>query len=449
MYLSAFFIFVILVIVVPAFFVWYDKPTCFDNNKNGDEFGVDCGGSCQLLCSFEAIEPDILWSRSFKVVSGMYSATAYISNHNINSEAINVPYVFKLYDSQNLLIASREGYAYTPKNKVFGVFEPNIQVGQKIPTRTTFEFTKTPTWNKNTVTPPKLVVSKKNLTREDIRPRLDATIENKSLIPFSNIEVLAIIYDGKNNAIGASRTYIDSLEKDQSSDVVFTWPAPFDTQSSVCKVPADVMMVIDRSGSMASDGINPPQPLTDVKNAAILFVNQLGVEDKVGLVSYAGEASNPIDRELTKDLVSVKSAIGSIAIGTGVLQQTNISDGLQKALVELGGERHNSIARRIIIALTDGLATRPLKVGDEKYPETSAMLVAEEAKKADIQIYTIGLGSAINKGFLESIASGPDHYFAAATSKNLGTIYKEIATSICKDSPTTIEVIPLVQQGLI
>jgi hypothetical protein len=29
------------------------SPTCFDVTKNGDEEGVDCGGSCELPCGGE------------------------------------------------------------------------------------------------------------------------------------------------------------------------------------------------------------------------------------------------------------------------------------------------------------------------------------------------------------------------------------------------------------
>ncbi len=448
-YAIMFFSFVIIVVGLPTFFIWYQKPTCFDGKKNGDEVGVDCGGSCRLLCSFEAVEPDILWSRSFKVSNGLYSATAYIQNHNFTSEAVNVPYVFKIYDKTNSLIAERTGQAYIPKNKIFAIFEPTIQVGEKVPYRTTFEFTKNPVWVKDDSVPPDLVVREKSLSREDALPRIDASIQNNSLIPFSNIEVVALVYDGKDNAIGASRTYLDYLAKDQSADVVFTWPAPFDTQTNICKTPADVMMVIDRSGSMASDGQDPPQPLTDVKNAAVLFVNQLGESDKVGLVSYADTPSEPIDSELTSDFKKVKDSILSIKIGTDGLQQTNIGDGLKKALSELGSERHDNVARRIIIMLTDGVPTRPLKSGDDKYPETYALKISDEAKTAGVQLYTIGLGSNVNQDYLKGLASTPDYYFPVASSKNLGSIYKQIATSICKDTPTSIEIIPIVQKNFI
>ena len=45
------------------------------------------------------------------------------------------------------------------------------------------------------------------------------------------------------------------------------------------------MLLLDRSGSMASLGFNPPQPLSDAKEAAVSFIKQLGSSDRVGIIS--------------------------------------------------------------------------------------------------------------------------------------------------------------------
>ena len=37
--------------------VFYRAPTCNDRVQNGDEKGIDCGGSCKNLCTSDALTP--------------------------------------------------------------------------------------------------------------------------------------------------------------------------------------------------------------------------------------------------------------------------------------------------------------------------------------------------------------------------------------------------------
>lgn len=454
-----------IVVLIPAILFLYKKPTCSDGKKNGDETGVDCGGSCQILCSFEAIDPIVVWSRAFKVTPHIYSAVAYVENPNLNSQAA-VSYQFKLYDKDNTLIVTRANKAFLPKNKVFAIFEPNIDTGGRTPVRVSFQFTEKFSWTRVLAPTPELVVTQKILTAEDTRPRLDARIENRSRVPQKNIETVAIVYDDKENAIGASRTVIDSLEVGQSADAVFTWPAPFQPKEEMCRSGADpdiipgnengsgdqlvaaeslgVMLSLDRSGSMASDGTNPPQPLTDVKNAAISFINQLTGTDKVGVVSFAGVATTPPEAPLTSTYADAISAIQKISIDTTGTQYTNLGDAIEKSAISLLGTSFENMSRRVVVLLTDGVATMPEKAGDVNYPSTFALEKADEVKKRGVEIYVIGLGKGVNTELLQKMTTTPKHYFAAANVKELTGIYKQIAIEICQKQVAVIEVIPRV-----
>ena len=79
---------VLVVFSVFGFLVFYpyfnQAPTCADSRQNGDETGIDCGGSCVRACLKEADPLSIIWSRAFKVLPGRYNAVAYIENHNKN-----------------------------------------------------------------------------------------------------------------------------------------------------------------------------------------------------------------------------------------------------------------------------------------------------------------------------------------------------------------------------
>ncbi len=46
---------IVVLIGVPLYFLFYKAPTCSDGLMNGDETGVDCGGSCQRLCTAESL----------------------------------------------------------------------------------------------------------------------------------------------------------------------------------------------------------------------------------------------------------------------------------------------------------------------------------------------------------------------------------------------------------
>ena len=113
-----------------------------------------------------------------------------------------------------------------------------------------------------------------------------------------------------------------------------------------------------------------------------------------------------------------------------------------KASEELLSYDHQNKTNEVIVLLTDGVPNRPTKLDDKKYPEDLASSTAETVKKRGIQIYTIALGKDIHTDFLKGIASGPDHYFAAPSGKDLKDIYVNIASAICKKGPAVIEIIP-------
>lgn len=453
-YLSIFFGIIFLLIIVPAFFIFYRQPTCYDGKMNGDEKGVDCGGSCQLLCSADSVEPGIVWSRAFKVKDGVYSAVAYVENRNISSEA-EAAYVFRFYDNNNALITTREGKTFIPKNRTLAVFESDIQTAERMPYRVSFEFVGDIVWKRSFAQEAQINVTNTSITGEDTRPRIDATIQNQSLETIPSVEAVAIVYDSDENAIAASRTFVENLTKDQAVPVTFTWPIPFQTREEICRVSGNgvvgnvqeslgVMIAIDRSGSMTALSQNPPQPLTDVKNAALAFVDQLKGSDEIGLVSFATSASAPIDAALSQNYQRVKDSIQRISILPSGTQYTNLGDGIEKAAQELLSPAKGALTNKVLIVLTDGEATRPEKPLEPSYPSVYAREKAEAAKKSGIELYIIGLGNEVNKTFLESIATTPSHYFAAPSAGDLSTIYNQIAVRICKIGPSVIEIIPKV-----
>lgn len=227
-YISGVIIVAIVIMAPIVFSVFNKKPTCFDGKQNGDERGIDCGGICEKLCALETTDPSIVWSRSFKVSEGVYNTVAYIKNPNFNGGILNIPYIFKLFDDKNLLIAERKGSTFIPPNTAVPIFENTIYTGERIPIKTFFEFNSKFIWSRIDEYKGKdLKISEIKLSNIESAPRVDAVLSNTSIIDIEDIEAVAIIFDSNNNAIAVSSTFIEKLPNRSSRNIVFTWPNKF------------------------------------------------------------------------------------------------------------------------------------------------------------------------------------------------------------------------------
>ncbi|OGI75449.1 hypothetical protein A3C67_01055 [Candidatus Nomurabacteria bacterium RIFCSPHIGHO2_02_FULL_42_19] len=205
-------------------------PKCTDGRQNGDERGVDCGGSCRNACMNEVEDLSVLWSRSFRVVPGRYNAVAYLTNHNKNAVVNKINYRFRFADKDNIYIGKRGGSTFIPRAGNFAVFEGGVGLGESVPVYTTFEFTEAPEWiqaGEEKINQLKVIVSDIVLENEMTNPRLSARVKNSSLFSIPDITVVAILYDSFHNAVSISSTYLDKLSPEQQRDISFTWPEPF------------------------------------------------------------------------------------------------------------------------------------------------------------------------------------------------------------------------------
>ncbi len=242
-------------------------------------------------------------------------------------------------------------------------------------------------------------------------------------------------------------------------------------------VPADVMLVFDRSGSMndggdgctdprfgdqesceANGGAWGPQPITTAREAAKLFIDALGIDDRVGLVSYGSSAT--LSHELTADRASVKLALDGLAASSF----TNIADALDVAHFELLSNGRPE-ALPIIVLLSDGVANRDILTecdadGCGVYPceptccSQNAIDVATAAKGDGIYVFSIFLpnvdqadtGCTVEDvelhaaDTLMAIASGEDFFSMPEAPEELAFVYEFIATQI-PPAATELEVV--------
>ena len=228
-------------IIVPAFLVIYRAPTCADNKRNGNELGVDCGGSCERLCQNAFSPASLAWTRFEEVAPRLYNVAAYIVNPNIEGEATNAPYHFALYDNRGVLITDVIGAVTLPPHRNTLAFEGAIDVGERVPARALFEFTAPPDWHKKSDSLSSLIIGEKKYIEDHSGSSLVVTLKNTSVHPLGRMTVYAILYDKDGNALGFSKTIVDDVPANGEVTAPFTWP--IDRMGSV--ISFDVLPVAD------------------------------------------------------------------------------------------------------------------------------------------------------------------------------------------------------------
>lgn len=150
-------------------------------------------------------------------------------------------------------------------------------------------------------------------------------------------------------------------------------------EETVTREGVEAMITLDISNSMLAEDVASGQSsrLDASKQMLSQLIDKM-VDDKVGLVVYAGDAF--VQLPITCDYVSAKMFLNNIKPDLIQTQGTAIGKALQTSIYAFGDKE--SAAGRAIILLTDG----------ENF-EDDAVKIAEKADKAGIKVIVVGIGS--------------------------------------------------------
>ena len=221
-----FFGIVAVIVAIIAYRVLSVPATCSDRTQNQGEVGIDCGGPCSLLCTSQIQEPIISWKRIFPVADGAYNFVAYIENPNTNAGAEHVGYRIRVSNAEDMTIYERYGNTVIPARRSLPIVETGMSLGGEKPSQVEFKLDKNIVWKTENEKATPLLVSNILLKDASSTPRLTAIVDNKNENSYQNVEVVALLYDEKGNAIGASRTFVN-VGAGGSVPVIFTWPQAF------------------------------------------------------------------------------------------------------------------------------------------------------------------------------------------------------------------------------
>lgn len=203
-----------------AFFI-YSPASCNDRVQNGTEVGIDCGGSCALLC--EAPPIVVSWARSVQVARGVYHAVAEIKNSDTTARG-EFPYTVSVFDAKNILIAERKGVFMIEPGEVTPLFEANIVTGERVPSRTFVDVGEGVFYRGERTGSPLRVLS---FELDESGDRLRAQVQNQTVFPVGETEVTALLYNDAGVLVGASQTVVEGFGARERKELIFTWQEAF------------------------------------------------------------------------------------------------------------------------------------------------------------------------------------------------------------------------------
>ncbi len=208
--------------------VVYKAPSCTDGIQDGNEVGIDCGGtSCTYLCTSQVQAPVVsIQPRPLSNVNNRTDVIAYVDNTNTNAAIKNAPYTLELYGPNNNFIIKRKGTISLPPHTTVPIFIPHILQGKDATVGFLTFDAPALHWFKSTFSPPTLSVSNIQVVGTTT-PHITATIKNPTTNTFYNVKVIIAVFDPVGNVIAASQTIIPSLLAQGTAPLVFTWNMPF------------------------------------------------------------------------------------------------------------------------------------------------------------------------------------------------------------------------------
>lgn len=182
----------------------------------------------------------------------------------------------------------------------------------------------------------------------------------------------------------------------------------FKLENEEDRTPANVAIVLDKSGSMRGD------KLKNAKQAARMAVNLLNENDIISIVSYDSSVNVLVPATKVRDKAAIFKAIDRMRSDGKTALFAGVSKGAAEVRKFLNKDRVNRV-----ILLSDGQAnvgpSSPTELGD----------LGTSLSKDGITVTTIGLGTGYNEDLMANLAGYSDgnHAFVKDAS-DLGKIFK-------------------------
>lgn len=219
----AVFISMVVALVIP-------NPTCFDEKKNQNEVGVDCGGVC-AVCEAELVGSDLIIKDAYVVYGGekKYDVVASIYNPNALFGAEKFYYTFEIIDADGTVLATRRGTNFMLPNENKHIVEVSLESDKK-PSKVKATVEKVD-WIKfaNFDAPQILIKNQKFGLVESGTDyaRAFGLVSNESPYDFQDVTINVILLDERGIPIAVNKTVQKTLDADEQREFTLNWPHEF------------------------------------------------------------------------------------------------------------------------------------------------------------------------------------------------------------------------------
>ncbi len=206
---------------------------------------------------------------------------------------------------------------------------------------------------------------------------------------------------------------------------------------------ATVVIATDRSGSMLAEDVAPSR-IVAAREAAGTFLDEVPDDVRVGAIAFNQKAT--VLHTPTRDHAAVREALAGVTAAGSTATGDALAAALRTIRATRGADR-GSRSPAAIVLLSDGKSVRG----------RDALAVAEDARAAEVPVYTVALGTAAgtieseradgtivrtpvppDTATLESIAERTGgQAFAIDDAEQLGQVYERLGSELAREERKT------------
>ena len=235
------FVAVIGVFLVGVHYLFFrTSASCFDNVRNQNEQGVDCGGVCTAACiPTGSRSPEIVGDVSaFSADGATLELVAKVQNPNTDVAARSFSYVFRITDTAGAVFeVPGMSYLYAGEIRYLEHLGP-MPLGLNISQITKTELVITdPVWVVDaSFRRPRFRLQQEHLSMTGDNIQISGTVVNDDTVPFDNLKVIVVLFGSLGNRIGVSETTVDALQTNESRTFTVIHPALTDLNPAITEI---------------------------------------------------------------------------------------------------------------------------------------------------------------------------------------------------------------------